>query len=723
MRRRAQRRLALAAAVLIATAWPASAEDADDADGPVETNTTYQPTNAEWLARNAGGQDPLPTMFGPANPSGRLVRTPEGDVQPGEAVTFDASGSVARKAQYGYGGTKIASWVWDFGDGTQANAPVVTHAYEHPGVYHVNLSVHDDTGWRSSRSATVVVGEAPCGTPAQEVWIPTGDRLLMHGFVTVPAGPGPHPVLLEYGPYGVFPRDKCDDAVRNGIAYAHVAAPGREKSTGEWDMFGRQTQMGGYDAVEWLAAQPWSNGKVAMWGLSGPACAALLVAAARPPHLVAVIAKSAYSDMYRDIITAGGVPNSDTFVNAWLPLLTAQDAGAYGNTLGPNNEVVDHGIANTHRQLDLLTRTTYDEWWAERAPTAYPSPTAAVLYYGNQRDLWPRSTVEIARWIAPSGGRVVSNPGGHAFSDMSGWQAGNNAGDYLMGESRAWLDRHLLGRFNGVKARPRVLTFSSFGGDAAAAFNFGRWEQLEGFPSKQTVPVQLSLGPVGDPGASRPTYRSLVPASAAPADGAPPAPLAYSPAQGATSDDTAATAAQVAGTQESWESQSLVYETPVLDSELGVNGPATLTFYARLLSPDMAFTVHVNDVWPDGSSHYVSKGALLASHRALDTQKSLWMGRGPNRVLIRPWHPHTAASVERLIPGQVYRFDVEVWGIHNVFRPGHRLRLVLAAQDLGWRTHATPGLAALVLSDPSHPSTLNLAVLPSDHSRDPFPYG
>lgn len=712
---------AIAVTVALVATWPAAGVEDPT---PVDTNQTYQPTNAEWLARNAGGEDPVPTVIGPANPSGKLVRTPDGDVAVGQPITFDGSGSTARKNQAGYGGTSIRSWVWDFGDGTQANAPVVHHSYKFPGVYHAQLSVHDDTGWRATRGATVVVGDAPCGSDAQEIWVPTGNGLRMHGFLTTPAGPGPAPVILEYGPYGVFPRDKCDDAVRNGFAYAHIAAPGREKSTGTWDMFGRQTQQGGYDAVEWLASQPWSNGKVAMWGLSGPACAAMLVAGSRPPHLVAVIAKSSYSDMYRDIITAGGVPNSDTFVNAWLPLLTAQDFQSYGNGVGPNQEVVDHGIANLQRQLDLADHPFYDSWWAERSPTAYPSPTAAVLYFGNQRDLWPRATVEFSRWIAPGGGRVISNPGGHTSADLTGWEAGNNSADYLTGESRAWLDHFLLGRENGVERRPPVLTFSTYGGDAAAAFDFGRWEQLDGFPSAQTVPVQFALGPVGgaDGATARPTYRELVPLSSAPADGSPPAPLVYSPAQGATSDDTAATAPQVAGLQESWESQSLVYETPPLTDELPVNGPAALSFHARLLAPDMGFTVHINDVWPDGSSHYVSKGALLASHRDLDMGKSLWLGSGAGRVLVRPWHPHTAASAERLVPGQAYQFDVEIWGVHNVFRPGHRLRLVITAQDTGWRTNATPGAAALILSDPSHPSTLNLAVLPSDRSARPFPW-
>ena len=78
-------------------------------------------------------------------------------------------------------------------------------------------------------------------------------------------------------------RGACDLVVREGYAVAHVSAPGRGRSTGEWDMFGRRTQRGGYDAVEWFAAQPWSNGKVGLWGISGPAVGPAVVAAVGIP--------------------------------------------------------------------------------------------------------------------------------------------------------------------------------------------------------------------------------------------------------------------------------------------------------------------------------------------------------------------------------------------------------------------------------------------------------
>lgn len=303
-------------------------------------------------------------------------------------------------------------------------------------------------------------------------------------------------------------------------------------------------------------------------------------------------------------------------------------------------------------------------------------------------------------------------PGGHGAGDASGWQAPR--------ENHLWFQRHLKGIDNGVDRRPRLLVQTTYGGDGAAAFSFGRWDALDGFLTGAVEPRRYFLRAIGS-NADRPQYHGL--STQAAVDGELPQPLLALPAQGATSDNTAGTVRETSGLQEPWEAQSLVYETPVLAQELSLQGPATLQLYARVVAPDLAFTVQVDDVWPDGSSHYLAKGALLGSHRALDPARSRSLtDRSGVRVLMRPYHPHTEEAAQTLVPGQAYRFDVEVWGLANAFRPGHRLRLVIAAQDLGWRTHAVPGLAALVLNDPAHPSSLNVPVLPPGRSRSPFPF-
>lgn len=693
-------------------------------------NESHQPTYQEFLVRTNDGSDPVMTAVGgPSSPLAEVVTDPAMDEESGAVripvggqVRFDASGSTARRNEQ-YGGDEIVAWLWDFQDGGQANAPVVTHRFARAGVYRVTLVVHDDTGFQGRRSTMVEVGDPSCGTEPQELLIPTGDGLQVHGWVTVPAGRGPFPTILEYGPYVPGVEDPCTATVRNGYARAYVSAPGRGKSTGDWDMFGRQTQQGGYDAIEWLAAQPWSNGKVGLYGLSGPAVGALLTAGARPPHLACAATMTSYADLYRDMVTAGGVPNSDTFVNAWLHTLTVQDAQTVYSSgidspagpvpgVGPNGEVVDHGVTNTTRAADLLSKPYYDEWWEERNIVAYPPPTIPILYYGNARDLWPRATVEIAKWIAPGGGRVVQLHGGHGAGDATGWQAPR--------DNSIWFDWCLKGNVTGADRRPDVLTLTTYGGDAAVPFSFGRWEALDGFLTDMVEPLQLHLRATGS-NDERPTHHGLSPEPAA--AGEPPSPLPWSPVQGATSGTTSGTANQVAGTQEAWEASSLVFETPVLDEELPVNGPVTLQLYAQLLAPDMGLTVHLNDVWPDGTSHYISQGTLKASHLALDDDRSRYLRSDDGvQVLLQPYHPHTEEQVETLVPGETYRFDIEVWGTHNAWRPGHRLRLALAAQDLGWRTNAEPGVAALVLGDPEHPSTLNLPMLPRSRSHSPFPF-
>ena len=694
-----------------------------------EMSEQHQPTFLEYAYRTS---DPVPTQ---TKPQFVFTISPGTSVEPGQVVTFDLSGSYAQGDNLYTTNMNgpIVSFIHDFGDGVQANVPIAQHIYTKPGIYEYANKIHDATGWRWGTWQIITVGNPSCGQSPREIWIPSGTNL-MHGWVTTPAGNGPFPVILQYGPYPAGKTDPCDPWVRNGYAMASVSASGRDLSTGTFDLFGQQTRQGGYDAVEWLAAQPWCDGNVGMIGLSGPAVGAMLTASANPPHLKCVVARSSYADLYRDLVSPGGVVNSDTFVNTWIPLLDVTDLAAGGtpdtgqiffnliNGNVINQLVLQHAADNAGLAAQIALHPYFDDFWNERAIVNYPSPQAAVLFLGNQRDYWPRATVEIQRWIAPSGGRVVSGPGGHVAADLSGWYPGSG-GRFLDGETPQWFERYLKGVTNGVDLHPPVLTLSACGGDIAAVFNFARWEQLSALPAPETEPRQLYLRFAnGNP--VRPAYHSL--STDLPTGDELPTVLNWSPIQGSTSGITAESGkTHVGALQETWESSSLVYETALLEQDLHVNGPATLSFYATPANPvsDMSFVAHVNDVWPDGTSHYISQGFLLATHRVLVEPKNLYLGAGTNRVLIRPYHSHTQGSVQPIVPAQVYRFDVEIWGVHNIFKRGHRLRLALAAEDVAWRVNFEADAAAIVFNDAAHPSVLNLAVLPAEKSRDPFPFG
>ena len=69
---------------------------------------------------------------------------------PGTPVEFDATESFDPN-------NRIASYRWDFGDGTSASGRSVTHTYVLSGVYRATLAITDEKGWESELSRSILV--------------------------------------------------------------------------------------------------------------------------------------------------------------------------------------------------------------------------------------------------------------------------------------------------------------------------------------------------------------------------------------------------------------------------------------------------------------------------------------------------------------------------------------------------------------------------------------
>jgi putative CocE/NonD family hydrolase len=127
-----------------------------------------------------------------------------------------------------------------------------------------------------------------------DVRVPMRDGVELAATVYRPAGQKAGlPVIFTLTPYIADSYlDRALYFARHGYVFALVDVRGRGNSGGVFDPFAQEARDG-YDAVEWLARQPWSNGKVAMWGGSYAGYDQWATARERPPHLATIVPAAA----------------------------------------------------------------------------------------------------------------------------------------------------------------------------------------------------------------------------------------------------------------------------------------------------------------------------------------------------------------------------------------------------------------------------------------------
>ena len=103
--------------------------------------------------------------------------------------------------------------------------------------------------------------------------------------------------------------------VPDGYACVRVDSRGAGRSPGYMDPFSDRETRDFYECIEWAGAQPWSNGKVGINGISYYAINQWQVACLKPPHLVAMCAWEGAADFYRDMNYHGGI--YCTFTENW----------------------------------------------------------------------------------------------------------------------------------------------------------------------------------------------------------------------------------------------------------------------------------------------------------------------------------------------------------------------------------------------------------------------
>ncbi len=532
-------------------------------------------------------------------------------------------------------------------------------------------------GMRSAAAAEAVAGPM---IVQNDVSVPMKAGSILLANVYRPSAAGKYPVMVAMSAYGkdVRPQDFGPQAVQeerehypafctggsrcrympweapdpeywvaNGYVVVHVDARGAGRSPGYLDPFSAQETRDYYDAIEWAAAQAWSNGRVGLLGLSYYAMMQWLVAAMRPPHLVAIIPWEGASDWFRDATHQGGIP-SNTFWSGlfWDHVVQRQQ---YGNPDGMVDSV-SHQRTNgplLNRQLLRGNRIPFaeqiaahyldDEWMQSRSP---------IL-----------ERVEVPLLSAGNWGAM----GLHL--------RGNTEGYLRAGSKSKWLDMHVGLHFEeyykpaGLALQKRFLDHFVKGIDNG-------WEREPRVRYVARSPHGESVRSASDWPIPRTRWTRF-----------------YLDARSRTMS-LRAPGAQSSASYHALSSDGLSFTTPPFARETEITGPLSARLWVSSSTDDMDLFLTLQAFAPDGKEYTfhgsndpaapVAQGWLRVSQRKEDPARSM-----PGR----PWHSHDDS--QKLIPGTLYPVDVEIWPTNIVLPKGYRLTLVVQGRDFARR--GSPG--------------------------------
>lgn len=154
----------------------------------------------------------------------------------------------------------------------------------------------------------------------------------------------------------------------HGYAVCNPDMRGIAHSEGNTTMVGSQEAQDGYDLIEWIASQEWSNSKTALTGTSYLAFSQWYIAAEQPPHLTCINPTEGLSDGYRDLAFIGGIPDKNFIERLQVNHVSAK---------GAKRE-------NLVKEMDCYPLATAEVWKDKVADTSKITvPAFVIASYSN----------------------------------------------------------------------------------------------------------------------------------------------------------------------------------------------------------------------------------------------------------------------------------------------------------------------------------------------------
>lgn len=426
---------------------------------------------------------------------------------------------------------------------------------------------------------------------------------------------------------------------------------GRYKSGGDYYPL-KNERNDGVETLKWLAAQPWFDGRLGMWGSSAFGYTEWVLADQSDPGPRALDVQIASTDFHGMFYPGGafslesalfwaarshGKEDVDPDLNdlekgyAGFPLIKADDR-AVGDV-----PFFDDWVRHPEKDGYWQSIDGVDRARTSRAPVLLMAgwydpflPTELADYAALKESANPRVAHETRLVIGPwSQADTVTPPGGYY------------PGDYrkaVLAPSIAWFDAELSGKSKNTFAPVRIYVQ----GDNV-------WRDEQEWPLARARPTPFYLSSAGDAGGTSHAGRLVAapPWGSQPADSYTYDPRNPTPSRGGAMLGPRAGIMQ----QNTVEARKdvLVYTSDRLPADLEVTGPVSAVLYVATTATNTDFTAKLVDVWPDGKAFNVTDGIRRREYK-------------------RSGAPRAEISID-------------LWPTSMVFKKGHSIRLEVSSSD------------------------------------------
>lgn len=475
------------------------------------------------------------------------------------------------------------------------------------------------------------------------------------------------PVVFAFTPYRARYRDQDGRIVeaalgdnlglrsllRAGYVVAVADVRGKGASFGHRRGFQDRTEArDGFDLVEWLADQPFSDGTVGMVGCSYLGGSAFQVATTAPPSLKAAFIGASDLDKYT-FVRNGGItaqfntrPDEEPAVDlATIPMDEDRDGAML------RAAVAEHAANTPMGPLwygmpyrDSMSSLTGTRFWEEVGPYTYldtvRSAGIATYFWGNWRD---EPTSQILLSAANLGSRVLVGPGNHCVPPP---------GFDLAGEIVGFFDHHLKGQNPDYDQLPRA-TYWVEGLNGTGSFVTSK--QLPGIGSR-AIPWFFSAG-----------LQATAPGGLGPVNSSREASSAFEV------DYTLPPAEYFAFWPQPMNEHGASFTSDALSDPLKLIGYPVAELTVAADNPLADVFVYLDRLKADGSSEVIAFGRLKLSHHRL--------AQAPYETLGLPWHSGLEADIDAPAPGEFIPLSVALTPVSLIVAPGERLRFVVTGAD------------------------------------------